>query len=292
LAVSLVRVLQTTQQTLSHTFYVDGVATDAAGDVTYAVKRLDGTVVTGGTATHPGVGTYAFLLPATETQDLDSYSVDWTGTFGGAAATVRDFVEIVGGFMFSVDDARNMPPVLNAVVYPNALVARKRTAVEVQAERICNVAFVPRFKRRALGGNGSPYLKLPDLLIRAVRAVSVDGVAWSAGQVEAAGFGDSGVLTMNTIGAPSGVWPIGQRNIIVEYEHGMDQADDDLAEAGVIHLRSRLTGGDTSVPYRAISFQSIEGGTYRLSTPSKQKTGIPIVDAAYEAARIDPGGFA
>lgn len=286
----LLRVLQTTQVTLSHTFVADGVPTDAAGDVTYTLKRLDGTAVINGTATHPGgAGLYRFVLPQAQTNALDAYTLDWVGSFGGAAVRVRDFVEVVGGWLFSLSDARSMPPSLSAVTYPDAMLAAKRTTVELACEQITNVSHVPRFKRFTLNGRGGPGLATPVLFLRAVRAMTVNGTVYTSDQLTALGYNDAGVITMNSQGLPYGCWPYGQGNIVVEVEYGQDYPPEDLAEAAIVHMRSRLTAGDTSVPYRAISFTSTEGGVYRLSTPGKRRTGIPFVDAAYEANSIEMG---
>src|SRR5215207_8266692 len=97
---SLVRVLRTAKQTLTHIFSVDEAATDLAGACTVTLKRLDGTVVETTTAAHPGVGTYTYSPPAQA--NLDMLTLDWSGTLAGAAITIRDYVEIVGGFLFSL----------------------------------------------------------------------------------------------------------------------------------------------------------------------------------------------
>lgn len=288
---SLVRVQVTSSVTMSHTFYVDGVATDAAGPVTWTQKRLDGTAVANGTAAHPGgAGVYTFPLQASAV--LDTHTIDWTGTFGGAPVTVRDFVEHVGGFLFSLFEARSMPPVLSASLYPDAMLAAKRIGTEQECEDMCRVAFVPRFKRRVFSGNGTPNIVTPDLMLRTLRAITVNGTPFSGPELAAVGVTDSGLITLDTGWTAQGVWPRGNRNIIAEYEHGYDMSSMGISEAAVVRLRSRLTKGDTSVPYRAISFSTVEGGTYRLSTPGRYKTGIPDVDAAYEGATLDPGGFA
>lgn len=285
---SLVRVLVTSRVTLSHLFEVDGVATDAAAAVNVAVKRLDGTTVTTGPATvgTVGDGIYTFDLP--ESATLDTYTVDWVGAFGGASVTVRDYVEIVGGFLFGLAEARSMRPALDPTKYPLSVLAEKRIEVEQIAERIAGVAFVPRFERVRLSGRGTNQLVMPRIALRALRAVRVDGTDWAAPDVAAVAVSSSGVLT-RTSGA---AWPAGWDNIILEIEHGLDMAPEEIRTAGKVHLRSRLTMGDTSVPYRAISFTSGDGGVYRLSTPSRDRTGIPDVDAAYTGQQIDAGGFA
>lgn len=285
---SLTRVLKTTAATLSHLFEVDETPTDAAGAVTYAVKRLDGTAVQSGTATHGVTGLYTAVLLGANTLVLDTFTVDWSGTVAGAAVVARDYVEVVGGFQFSLSTARARRPALDVVKYPTAELARVRTNVEQECEQICDTTFVPRFCRVALSGDGkSGQLTLPHADLRAIRAITVDGVAYTAPQVAAVPFSDSGIVWSGAPSVWASPWPLGLRNVIIEYEHGMDAPPDDIADAGIIRLRSKLGQTDTSVPTRAISFTATEGGTYRLSTPGRdpltgqQKTGIPEVDAAY-----------
>jgi hypothetical protein len=280
---SLIRILVTTEVTLTHTFYVDETPTDASGAVTVIVKRLDGTTVTSGSATHPGPsGVYTFPIP--EQAQVDTLTVDWSGTLAGAVVSVRDRVEVVGGFLFGLAEARTAHPGLaNTTEFPSTLLARKRIEVEQECERICRRAFVPRFNRVTLSGNDQDRLPIPNVdgrgsELRTVRAVSVGGVAWSAPDVAAVGVTDFGVIKR-----PGGaLWPAGTGNIIVEYEHGFDLPPSELSEAAILRLRSRIAMPSSGVPDRAVSFTVTEGGTFRLSMPSKERTGIPDVDAVYE----------
>lgn len=289
---TLVRVLRTAQIVLSHTFYVDETATDVTGSATYSIKRLDGTVVTSGTASHGATGVYSATVPA-QTQ-VDTLTLDWTGTINGAAVTAQDVVEIVGGFLFGLAEARAVPPALDVTKYPTTKLASKRISTEQECEEICGQAFVPRFARVALtlGGNSNTVvgnnnsLVLPHVRVRALRALTLGGVAQS---ISGLNVSPSGVIT-------GGYWPrytYPSTMMVVEYEHGSDFPPEDLREAAMIRLRSRLTMGDTGVPARALSFTD-EGGTYRLSTPSAKRTGIPDVDAVYERYTVATarGGFA
>jgi len=277
---------------MSHTFEQDGVGTDAAGTVAWIRKRLDGSTIDSGTATQgtPADGIYTF--PLVTSAVVDTHTVDWTGGFGGAPFTARDFVEFVGGHLFGLAEARNLPPPLSVAVYSWAKLAEKRIGTEDECEEICQVAMVPRFKRRVLDGTGTPDLVAPDLMLRVLRAVTVNGTVLTGPEVAAIGITDSGLITLDTGWAPRGVWPRGRRNIIVEYEHGLDYPPTFVAEAGMLRLRDRLSMSDTSTPTKAIAFTTPEGGTYRMTLPSKKKTGNPDVDAAYEAAALDRGGFA
>ena len=280
---SLVRVLRTAAVTLTHTFTVDEVPTDATGNVTATLKRLDGTVVNTATAGHPGdPGVYTYVLPAQS--QLDVLTLDWSCTLGGSSIlSVRDQVEIVGGFLFSPAEARAAHKQLlsSHTTWPTIGLATKGVLVEQECERICRQAFVPRFARIALSGNNTPSVGIPQTLphtmLRTLRAVSVGGVTWSAPDVAAVGLSDTGVLTR-----PGGaIWPAGQRNIIVELEYGWDLPPEEVRDAAILRLRSRLTSTTSGIPDRAQSFSVADGGVYRLSTPSAERTGIPDVDAVY-----------
>lgn len=282
---SLIRVLKTAAATVARTMYVDETATDFAAPPTYTVKRLDGTSLFTGTATDvAGTGNYSIALPggptfpASASWQLDTLVVAWTGSIGGATVTVSDTVEVVGGFFFGLAEVR-AELALSAVTYPTATLAAKRVDVEQECERICRRAFVPRFARETLSGNDSERLAVKWGDLRVLRAVSVAGVAWSAGDVAAVGLSEHGVLTR-----PGGaLWPLGRGNVVVEYEYGLDAPPEPVRVAAMLRLRSAVGRTKSGVPDRAASFTSGEGGTYRLTLPSADATGIPDVDAAYQA---------
>lgn len=272
---SLVRVLKTTSVPLTHEFFVDEVATDAAGSVTATLKRLDGTTVDTQTAGHPGTGRYTYPLPAQA--NLDSLTLDWSGTVAGSAITVRDYVEIVGDYLFDLGTARAQLG-LDINTYPSKLLASTRTAIEQEFETICRQAFVPRFAREVLSGYDRAQLGTSNQMIRSVRACSIGGVALAGADLTGLGFEDHGVIKR-----PAGaLWPAGYNNIAVEYEHGWDYPPHEISAAGILRMRSRLSQTTSAIPDRAVSFTVAEGGVYRLSTPSRQKTGQPEVDGVLE----------
>lgn len=275
---SLLRVLVTTEVTLTHTFYVDEVATAPTGTLQAAVKRLDGAPIAGSPFTYVVSGTTcSFALP--EQATIDMLTVDWTGTLAGAIVSVRDYVELVGGFLFGLAEARTKHPSLaNTVTYPSSLLASKRIEVEQECETICRRAFVPRFARETLSGNDTDRLPTFHSELRTVRAASIAGVALTGTALTGLGVTDFGVIKR-----PGGaVWPAGTGNVVVEYEHGLDYPPADLSEAAILRLRSRIAYTLSGIPDRAISFAVAEGGTFRLSMPSKQQTGVPDVDGVYE----------
>lgn len=277
---SLIRVLTAAQATLSHTFYVDETPTDAAGTVTVSVKRLDGTVVSSGNAAHPGAaGVYTYAVPAQPAPD--ALTVDWTGTVAGAEVTARDHLDVVGGFLFGLAEARAMPPALDTTRFPTATLAQARTIVEEECERICNQAFVPRFKREKVRIINDTVLP-SQAHVRSIRSITVGGIA------------QTGWVWPSRVGPVRDVFPATHDNeeAVIEYEYGMDYPPEDLRRAAMLRLRSQLTTGDTGIPSRAVSFTVTDGGVYRLATPGEINTGVPDVDAVYQRHRIDVWGFA
>jgi len=274
---SLARVLLSSAVTLTHQFAVDEALTDAAGNVTVAVKRLDGTDAAGtfaGNATHTTQGTYTWALSPSAV--LDTWSVDWTGTFGGVPVTARDYVEIVGGFYFGIGEARTELQLAASITA--ATIAGKRIAVEQECEDMTQRVFVPRFRRVRLSGNGTPSLGTPDRYLRSVRAASVAGVALAGTDLTALSVTNDGRIVR-----PGAVfWPAGAGNVIVEYEVGHDYPPDNIRTAAMTRLRSLIQRPKSGVPDRAISYTMPDGGSYRVSTPARQRTGIPDVDGVYD----------
>jgi hypothetical protein len=291
------RVAQYTQVVLQHTFTVDEVATDASAGVTVSVKRLDGTVVTSGAATHPGgAGKYEYTLPggltgpASATWQLDTLTVDWEGNVGGSVMRARDVVEVCGGFYFSTTELRARHSQLaNTTLYT----AADLTALSIQAEQECESisgqAWVPRFARFLLNGTGTDELVLPDTFIRAIRAVSV---AYRAGATFTALTGDtlaavaldpSGVIARDD----GAVWTAGRANVLIEYEHGHDYPRPDIKDKAMTRVRSLAGSPKSSIPDRAVQFTTAEGAVYRLTGAGPRSTGIADVDAAYLRGAVE-----
>lgn len=272
-----VRIAQTATETLTHVFYVDGQPTDATGTVTVAVTRaVDGSAVASGNASHTAgqTGVYTYTLPAQA--NLDLLAVAWTGTVGGGPVTAIDYAEVVAGFFFPISDMWAPPYTLDPNKYSAATLAEKRTEVEDECERICGWSFVPRFAYEHLVGSGNPYLHTSHYQLRRLRAVTVNGTAWSTTDV-------TGVLPRvhGVLYRPGGViWPAGA-DILAEYEHGFDLPPGEIVYNAKRRLRSVLTGPSSGIPDRASSFTTDAGNTYRLTLPDEDSTGIPDVDAAY-----------
>lgn len=289
---TLTRIAKSTAGTLSHTFTLDEAPADSSTTVTYAVVDATGASVASGNATLAGAGsgTYWFVLAAQSA--LKALTITWSATIAGAATIATTYAEIVGGHFFSLAEGRGSDESLDdATVYPLADLVAARLEVEVECENICDLAFVPRYARVVLDGTGTSELVLqhPDRTyrsvaeVRTVRSVimadSPDSpfTTFSAGELA-----DLAVAADGTLVRTGGqVFTEGRRNVIVEFEYGLDRPPADLVREAKIRLRTVLNANKSGVPDRASSFTMTDGGTFRLDMPGPFKTGIPTVDAAY-----------
>lgn len=286
------RILRGTSGAISHTFTVDEVPTNSSTPVTYTLVDANGDPLADpGIATAVGPdGEYVFTLSAQP--DLTRGVATWSGTVGGSVTTEIDYVEIVSGFFFSLREGRASDASLaDKVKYPTADLRAKRLEVEVECETICDRAFLPRYDRVVLDGSGTsslllrpsdPARSVADLrVIRSIRiAATIDGAftPLDAGQLAAVAWTPDGTLRRTD----GGVFDEGVRNVIVEYEYGLDTPPEPLVTAALTRLRSRLNMNKNGIPDRASSYTAAGGGgTYRLDMPGAWKTGIPEVDAAY-----------
>ncbi len=282
------RGLRTSKATLTRTFYLDEVATDAAGSVTVSVARWDGTVVQGPvSATGPTDSAYSFTYDGSDT--LDEVTVTWSATVGGDAVVLdQDVIQVVGGFYAGLGDIRNKidPVFKNAERYPTQDLIDRRIEVEDEFERICGQAFVPRFAVDHLSGTGRAgplALRWPNL--RRVRSVTVGGDALAVDVVEGFGRDPLGLLRRDTGGK------YGTGNVIVEYEHGMDRPPPDIARVFKRRMKSLLLTSKSPLPDRAERLVTTEVGPVILARPTAYPTGISEVDAALDRWPSPRPGF-
>lgn len=241
---------------------MEAVVTDSAGGAvgTYA-------------ATRESPGLFRIDVPASETEVLDVYSVAWTGTFDAEEQTFHSEYEVVGGFFFSVSEARSFDggALTDESAYPLQSIVDAREQVESEIEDACGVAFVPRGARVALDGSGGAALFLPHIRIRDVVEATEDDTAVDLDDVTLRT--DDGVLILSV-----GSWAIGDRNVSVLYEHGYTQPPARIKRAALILLRDRLVR--SNVNDRALSYTD-DSGTMQMSVAGVNGAfGIPEVDAA------------
>ena len=258
----------------------DGEAAAPAGAVTVEVTRADGTVLAaaGSATTGSGSSPRTYALTAAQLATLDNLTAVWTD--GGDASTHTTYVEVVGGFYFSVADARAEETSLKVDKYSDTRVRAKRQEVEEEFEFICGTAFVPRYRRATFDGDDTNQLLLPDRRIRRIRSVRVYSdadtyVAYTAAQLAALVIDDG--RTLRRTGTD--VFTAGIGNIVVEYEHGHERPTKQLKTAAMTRLRLMLNETKGGIPDRATRFTAGNDGTYELDTADKYSTGYPDIDA-------------
>lgn len=263
------RIVQGLSATLTHTFYSDGIATDPSpATATVTITADDGTVLAlAQNATRTGAGVFTYTLTPAQTALLDVLTIDWIATFGAQVQTFTDTVEIVGGVLFTIAQALATDGL--AAKTP-AKIIEKRTLVESMLEQACGVAFVPRYARTTISGNGRSVIMLPPRTT-VIRSVLADGVAVPTT--------DMRVLPTGELYYPSW-WLTGYANYVITYEHGYSDGPERLAasDAALTWAKMLLISGP--IDDRALGVSN-EFGTTILATPGMRGSvsGIPSVDA-------------
>lgn len=262
---------------------------DATGIPRITIKDGAGTTITGpdDTAKRPtSTGIYDFSVLAAHTAILDTYEDTWTFTVSGDAKTRRTNHEVVGGFLFGLDDLRGLDSKLDdEVKYPEAKLVKARERAEELFERETGISFRPRGERVKLDGGGKELLILkkndgspiwnPRLLVSG----SIDDAALTATEIADVVLYDWGAL-LRKDGA---IWARGNRNVSLYLEVGLDSPPASVTQEAAKLALSYLI--PTAIPDRAISVSS-GGDTFRLMTADRGAiTGLPSVDACIKALR-------
>jgi hypothetical protein len=267
--------------TLSVTYEnAEGAAADP-GVVTVTVTRADGTVlVSGVNATGTGATPRTYGLLAAQAGQLDVLTVSWSSPTLGTLTTT---VEIVGALLYTVGEARAFHDgaMSDATKYPASRIEQARVRILDAFEEICQVAFVPRYRRERLSGSGTNRLILPTKRVSAVRAVETrSGAIWTAfGPADVADLliEPWGQVTRESLG----LFPAGERNVRVAWEHGYSQPPDEIRRAALIVTRYQLV--ESNIHDRATAM-SVEGGTFSLATAGMRGAwyGLPFVDSVLQ----------
>jgi hypothetical protein len=278
--VELERVLRNTPATLTQIFYGDDEPVNADGSVTVTVTSIDGTELYEGTATQPDPveepGVYTFPLPAQA--NLNILNVSWAGVFDGEAATLTNMVEIVGGYYFTVGEARLLEG-LEATNVTADVIREKRNTVEVEFEDILGYACVPRYGRTVQRSDGTAVIDMRCSHPIAVTKIKVDGTDVTETYLPLMQLTESGYL----IAPDESYWTVDGEAVDVEvcFEHGLTIPDLEIKAAALTRVRSIIGSDRAGIPERATSYVADEGGTYRLAVAGRYgfKTGLPEVDA-------------
>jgi len=263
------RILQSTAATISQSWYEDGTLIDP-GTVTIGITREDGTtLVAGGTATSgTGANPRTFTLTTTHTASLDVFTLTWTSATKG---TLVSYVEVVGGFLFSLTEARNTKPLDNTTLYTVAEITAARTAAETALEEACGVSFVPRYFREVVDGSGTCDVLLSPRPLSITSAVVGETSSFAGTALTAAELADLRLYKDGRV-YHSGVWTYGRGNVEIKGTHGYKFPPPRVGIAALKLAKWILV--DTPVDERAVSV-STEGG-------SVQFFGSPVIrDAVF-----------
>lgn len=268
------QILRNTGAQLSNTFYVNGAAQDADGAVTVVATSADGTELANEQADDDVAsdGKYEWTMPPQA--DLTRLTMKWTGTFSGTQVTATTYAEIVGGFLFTLAEARAFKTSLaNEVKYPNSTIIDVREEIAQLFENFCRVSFIPRYRRDVLDGDGKRAIYLPRREVRTIQSLTEDGTALTDGT-------DYYSYENGRLARWNATWSnLTPKNVVVDYEHGFEIPPGPIVRCALIVLEDLIVGSD--IFNRAVS-QTDEAGTIRLSYADDARnrpTGIPWVDA-------------
>lgn len=296
------RVLRNTPSTLSVTFYSNETPADPdANAVTFTARKADGTIAYTGSATRTGVGVYTWLFAAQAF--LMNYTLSWVGNFGGVPVTITTELEIVGGNYFTVAEMRAYDSVLNSVAYPYDEVVYQRQQVEAEFERICGRAFVPRFARETLTGDGSNELWLDNPEVTDILTLTIAGVNYISYESSLRVSRDHSKMIYFT--EMSGLTFLEDEDIVIEYEYGMKKVPPQISDKAKKRTRGLLMGKNARIDDR-ISVIDGDFGRFNMATPGMDMgfgryvrssmgvwhTGIPDVDVVLEDYIYEPQGVA
>jgi hypothetical protein len=298
------RVQRNTPSTLSVTFFANETPVDPDGNsVTVSATKADGTThISPVAATRTGAGVYTYALAAQAA--LQQLKFSWTGAISGQSVTLTTEVEIVGGFYFTVAQLRAYDSSLSLSKYSYDQVVEARMSAESEFERICKRAFVPRFGRETLTGDGTEQLWLDRPDITSITKLTVDGVDKLASWVTSGRVKVDRDATNMLFFDDGGVW-YDLSDIVIEYEHGMKSIPFQIYDKSRQRARHFLTSKNARIDER-VSVINAEGfGRFNLATPGMEMgfgryvragkgdwyTGVPEIDVVlkdyiYESAGI------
>lgn len=259
--------------------FVDDTETPlACTTVTVAVFDDLGVAIPGSpfAAAASGAGVWSAPLPSAATAGLGLRAESWTATLtaGGGTITVNGAHEVVGAYLFDAATFRAFDPdFASTTTWTPEMVRAGRDYAEELLERHCRASFRRRRHVARMDGTGTPDILVPEIPTVRVAAASVAGVALTSTELA-----ELTVYEWGGVFRPDGkIWPAGDRNIMIAYEHGFDTVGEPVAEAAMILARDALVR--SPAPDRAI-VETSEHGLIRNAIPGRDgPTGFPRVDA-------------
>lgn len=268
------------------TVYKDGTVTvtdDDPATPTVTITRADGTVLqTAQSTTKVSDGAYRYDLTPTECARVDKLTVALTGTWESATQVFTHTVEIRGGHLFTIAEARafrsadgSTGALNDTTKYPAAAIVAERDRITDLLEDWTEVSWVPRHHRESLPGPGVKTLNLPDYEINTLIAATIGTVDQTVGDIIIDTAIGQLIHTTTTWTAYTSDDP---HNIDVEYEHGYTGLPSGVTRIALLLLVDRLQ--KNTIPDRALSWND-DLGTIRLVTeggPRSNVTRIPEVN--------------
>lgn len=248
----------------------DGEApTDTGSNPTLTATRADGTVISAAPVVDDpteGDGLFRCLLLASDhTNRFDRLKLTWSGTISGLGIVSLDqYVDVAGGRYVKTSELRALHGLSEASTYPTDRLLEVLAEVETTTEDTVGLAFVPRFHRERLYGDGSRWLILNKRKIRDLISVTIDGVAATLTDLDVEGS----TLVHKTSSFP--VSGDGAPNVIAEYSHGLSAPPPNLRRETLQYVRNLLLDEEGPLRGNVIS-QVVEGMTTRFSTPDPDK---------------------
>lgn len=275
------RVIRGRSFTLSKTFYSDGVATTPGSLPTVAIVRADGTTVPTSSVSGTGAGPYTATVTAANNTTLNTLTVTWTALMSGQSNTYIDTVEVAGGSFFSIAEAKATSELTSLTV---SQIEDLRTSIEQAIENYCGMAFVPRYAKETLTPATSQDVITEWPLVRTVRAATLDGTALDVATITPT---INGLYASGLAPSSFGRWPA-RYNLVIEYEHGMDEVPLDVSQAALRWARQT-----PSAAIAAGQVTRVEAGeeAIQYATPSTTVAGrapLPDVQATLDAYKFVP----
>lgn len=281
----MLRIIKGSVATLRTSFIVDGSATEADAAVSVTIKSQDGTVVDSGNAAFDAASTsYSYVVGTPTTDTLGYLLVEWSGSFSGAAATVRDDYEVVGGRLASVAEVRNIEGLSDTQMFPDESVQEAIVYAEDLIADYCGTMFVARAGSVDFISRAQDFILTPEVFPTEVLSATAND--------DPLDVSDWGVREWGEIETDS-LLPFGQR-IKVSYVHGLTPTPSGIRWAARTIARQYLLDLVSRIPDRALSIQSDFGQVQMAQAGGRpdRPTSMPDVNAALNRHRHRVGGFA
>lgn len=217
------------------------------------------------------------------------YHSTWTFTQGGTSYTVQTVHESVGEMLFTEAEARSYDDLglADRVKYPADAILRVRDQIHDQFEDIAGVALGSRWQRDIVNGDGSHTLGVTRRPVN--RVISINERAKGGAAVTPyapADIDDIYVVSPSWLARETlGIFTLGIRNLIVEYEAGFSPIPLDLRRAALRLARYLLVPSD--IDDRTMSTTN-QFGNARLAVAGLRDGawfGIPPVDSTLQFYR-------